>query len=99
MVAKLEGDGEGAVGAGLELVDVGAVAGHERELEIAPLDARTYSVERSTSPVEPPPSGGVVPERPVVQNREGHRDASGRAQVTAIAVGAERGFGMKPARP
>ncbi len=98
VVAELEGDGERAVGAGLELVDVGSVAGHERELEVAPLDARTDSFERSPGPIEPAAAGGVVAQRTVVQLGERDRDASGRAQVTAIAVGAERGFGVSPAR-
>ena len=61
-VAELARDGQGAVGAALQVVDVRTVARHERELEVAGLDTGTDLVDQSLRALQP--SRG---NRPVVE--------------------------------
>ena len=94
---ELERDGEGPIGAGLELVDIGTVARHVRELVVAPLDARTDLLERAPSPVEPATAGCRVAERVVVELGERDGDPARGAQVAPVSEATKRRLGLATA--
>ncbi len=97
VIAELQSDVERPLGAALELDRVRSVACHQRELEVAPLDARADLLERAPGSLEPSLLRGPVPEGAPVEGGEQHRHASGRRQIAAIAIPAKRCFGMPPA--
>ena len=73
-----------------QVVDVGAVARHERQLEVAPLHARPDLLEQPPGPLQPAVAGGRVAEHPVVEVSQFDGDAAGRTEVAAVAVTPER---------
>ena len=73
-----------------EFVDVGALARHERELEVTPLRARSDLFEQPAGAVHPPVAGGGVAERVRMQLGEVDRDPRRRAQLTGAAQARER---------
>ena len=97
VVVELDRDGEGPIGAGLELVDIRTVARHVRELVVPPFHARTDLFERAPSPIEPAPAGCRVAERVVVELGERDGDPARGAHVAPVSVATERGLGVATA--
>src|SRR4051794_24933024 len=68
----LDCNGEGALGAALELEDVATIAGQPGQLPVAELNARAGLVEKAAGAFEPPASDRSVPQpRPVELAQQG----------------------------
>ena len=89
-VVVLGRDRERAFGTGQEFVDVGALACHERELEVTPLRARSYLFEQQARALHPAVAGGGVAEGVRMQFGEVDRDPRRRAQLAGAAQTRER---------
>ena len=89
-VAELERDRQRPIGARQQRIDVGSIAGHVGELEIAPLDARPDPAEHRSGPFRPTLPGRDVAEHAHVQPGEIDRHPGRRAELTGVPEQTER---------
>ncbi len=89
-VGELERDRQRPIGARQQRIDVGSIAGHVRELEISPLDARPDPTEHRSGPFRPTLPGRDVAEHAHVQPGEIDRHPRCRAELTGFPEQPER---------
>ena len=91
-VALLDGEGERTLGGREQVVGVEALARQDRQLEVAPLQARADHLELAARPLQPAVAGRGVAEHPDVRRGELHRGAGGEPVFARLAEEAERGL-------